>query len=155
MPKFEPVREWKPGDGYPLPACAACRDGIRRELVWGTDDTYVHHYGDAPGTVVPCAYSDLPAEARPSGSQEGERTTGASKPSIGTAKPTDLASSSAGTTSTAAEGHDFTGRGPCCLVCGWSRLDHDDKQWQPRKGFDLWYFTKGPGASTGEAADGR
>ena len=44
-----------------------------------------------------CAYdSSLPAGARPSGSVEGERTTGASKPSIGTAKPTDHASSPAG-----------------------------------------------------------
>lgn len=42
------------------------------------------------------AYSDLPAGARPSGSVEGVRTTGASKPSIGTAKPTDHASTPAG-----------------------------------------------------------
>lgn len=36
--------------------CEACRRGIPRQQVWGTDEDpkYTHHYGGEPGTVAPC-----------------------------------------------------------------------------------------------------
>jgi hypothetical protein len=37
-----------------LGECEACRHRVPRNLVWGTQDAYVHHYGGDPGTVAPC-----------------------------------------------------------------------------------------------------